>query len=68
MVRDIYTTVVIGKSGRVYDLGSKEIPGESERPPQNAFTCPKGDVSSISKRAPRLNKVWTVHKEKDREG
>ena len=46
----IYTTIVIGKSGRIYDLGVGEYPGSNDRPSQNAFVCLKNKVPLLKRK------------------
>lgn len=44
-----HTTIVIGLTGAVIDMGLLEFAGDSEKPPQNAFTCSIAEAERLKK-------------------
>lgn len=50
------TTVVIGRDGKLYDLGCGEFPGKKTLV-QNAFSCPQEEAEAM-KREGRLTSLW----------
>ena len=56
------TTVIIGRSGKVYDLGKGEFPtGELSG---NAFTCTQEEADKLRGNRPVKNVLWRKKKAK----
>jgi len=50
MKKITYTTIIIGKSGKVYDLGKGEYPSPKDQPPSNAFVCTQEEADGMKRK------------------